>query len=222
MSAVRAMMATTAILEHAITVTDSTSSSTRSVGRILRMPQFTTWRLLNGERLQPYHFQRVQALIAVDYPRYIDFGHFDNQIDPYLLTERLDGGIPYVSTGSISRLVGRYAHRFPTAYVVPVRWSTNPFCVRVATNVSFPGRWFGWGGPVVWSPRSLDLPCLDFILWGQLNSKWNSSPDFWPLLVKCAIRLVYFTAFANYPLPLSRMHYRWRSLFWVIFIFISH
>lgn len=30
------------------------------------IPQTTTWRVLKGEKLQPYHFQRVQVLTADD------------------------------------------------------------------------------------------------------------------------------------------------------------
>lgn len=32
-----------------------------------------------------------------------------------------------------------------------------------------PGKWIGKGGPTLWSPRSLDLTPLDFILgWGGI------------------------------------------------------
>lgn len=41
--------------------------------------------------------------------------------------------------------------------------------VRQHMNVIFPDRWIGRGGPVSWPPRSPDLTCLDYYLWGRIR-----------------------------------------------------
>ncbi|KAJ4434862.1 hypothetical protein ANN_23433 [Periplaneta americana] len=35
--------------------------------------------------------------------------------------------------------------------------------------ISIRNRWIGRGGPVAWPPRSPDLTCLDFFLWGHMK-----------------------------------------------------
>lgn len=41
---------------------------------------------------------------------------------------------------------------------------------------SFPNRWIGLRGPIVWPARSPDLTPLDFFLWGYLKSKVYATP----------------------------------------------
>ena len=41
---------------------------------------------------------------------------------------------------------------------------------------SVTGRWIGRGGPIAWPPRSPDLSCLDFFLWGYLKSLVYDTP----------------------------------------------
>lgn len=36
--------------------------------------------------------------------------------------------------------------------------------------ITFPNKWIGRGGPVTWPPRSSDLTCLDFFLWGHIKN----------------------------------------------------
>jgi hypothetical protein len=36
-------------------------------------------------------------------------------------------------------------------------------------NETFPGRWLGRGGSILWLPRSLDLTPLDFFFWGYVK-----------------------------------------------------
>lgn len=40
---------------------------------------------------------------------------------------------------------------------------------RTVLNAMFNDKWIGRGGPVNWPPRSPDLTCLDFFLWGYLK-----------------------------------------------------
>lgn len=48
----------------------------------------------------------------------------------------------------------------------PAHYSLN---VRHTLNLQYPGRWLGRGGPVNYPPRSPDLTCMDFYLWGRLK-----------------------------------------------------
>lgn len=41
--------------------------------------------------------------------------------------------------------------------------------VRNHLRATFGNRWIGRGGPVAWPPRSPDLTCLDFFLWGHMK-----------------------------------------------------
>lgn len=40
---------------------------------------------------------------------------------------------------------------------------------RNQVNAMFRDRWVGRGGPVPWPPRSPDLTCLDYYLWGRIK-----------------------------------------------------
>lgn len=42
--------------------------------------------------------------------------------------------------------------------------------VRDHLNDSFPNRWIGRGGYILWPPRSPDLTPLDFYLWGFIKN----------------------------------------------------
>lgn len=42
--------------------------------------------------------------------------------------------------------------------------------VRQYLNNMFQNRWIGRGGPVLWPPRSPDLTCLDYFLWGYVKN----------------------------------------------------
>ena len=42
--------------------------------------------------------------------------------------------------------------------------------VRNVLNQQFPGRWIGIGGTIPWAPRSPDLNCCDFYLWGRIKN----------------------------------------------------
>lgn len=48
--------------------------------------------------------------------------------------------------------------------------------VREFLNNTFPERWIGRGGPIAWPPRSPDLTCLDFFLWGHLGTLVYATP----------------------------------------------
>jgi hypothetical protein len=50
----------------------------------------------------------------------------------------------------------------------PGHWARQ---VRVWTNLHFPERWIGRGGPVPWPPRSPDLTPPDFFLWEFIKNK---------------------------------------------------
>ena len=52
------------ILNH---VEDRPDTSTRAVARRIGVSQPTVWRVLNEERLHPFHVQRTQALKQDDY-----------------------------------------------------------------------------------------------------------------------------------------------------------
>ncbi len=43
--------------------------------------------------------------------------------------------------------------------------------VRDFLNQTFPNRWIGRSGPILWPPRSPDLTPLDFFLWGYLKDR---------------------------------------------------
>ena len=42
--------------------------------------------------------------------------------------------------------------------------------VRATLNRQFPGRWIGMGGAIPWPPRSSDLNCCDYYLWGRIKN----------------------------------------------------
>lgn len=48
----------------------------------------------------------------------------------------------------------------------PAHFSIN---VREYLNLRYPGKWIGRGSVFPWPPRSPDLTCLDFYLWGRLK-----------------------------------------------------
>ena len=41
--------------------------------------------------------------------------------------------------------------------------------VRDHLNVTFPDRWMGRNGPILWPARSPDLTPLDYFLWGHIK-----------------------------------------------------
>lgn len=49
----------------------------------------------------------------------------------------------------------------------PPHYNVN---VRRFLDNLFPNKWIGRGGPVPWPPRSPDLTCLDFFLWGHIKN----------------------------------------------------
>lgn len=51
-------------------------------------------------------------------------------------------------------------------------------CVRKFLNATFPNRWIGRAGPILWPPRSPDLTPLDFYLWGFLkDAVYKKKPE---------------------------------------------
>ncbi|GBM34851.1 hypothetical protein AVEN_208050-1 [Araneus ventricosus] len=48
--------------------------------------------------------------------------------------------------------------------------------VRNHLDVRFGQQWIGRGGPVRWPARSPDLSCLDFFLWGHMNTLVYDTP----------------------------------------------
>ncbi|KAJ4438672.1 hypothetical protein ANN_14619 [Periplaneta americana] len=48
------------------------------------------------------------------------------------------------------------------------RWVSEALTFFHFVNIIFPNRWIGHAGPAVWPPRSLELNCLDFFLWGRM------------------------------------------------------
>lgn len=108
--------------------------------------------------------------------------------------------IPYVffSWGT-AKLVGRCAHRYAEAYVIPPRTRAHYGKELQHYLDVFPRLWIVQGGPIVCPPRSPELSYLDFYFWGRLKSiiYATPSPDVWPLLINGSICLVYFTAFIN-------------------------
>lgn len=82
----RDVMVEEAILDM---VADEPSTSTRAVSRGLQISQSRTWRVLNDERLHPYHVQRVQALTQSDYPRRVEFARWflqQNAVNPNFIS----------------------------------------------------------------------------------------------------------------------------------------
>lgn len=60
--------------ETILNIVDETPrTSTRAIARRVHVSQPTVWRVLNEERLHPFHIQRVQALQASDYPLRVEF-----------------------------------------------------------------------------------------------------------------------------------------------------
>lgn len=55
----------------------------------------------------------------------------------------------------------------PAHYAVPV---------RAYLNRTYPGRWIGRLGPILWPPRSPDLNPLDFFYWGCLKEEVYKKP----------------------------------------------
>lgn len=56
--------------------------------------------------------------------------------------------------------------RFTHAEMADMHFS---IAVRNHLRATFGNRWIGRGGPVAWPPRSPDLTCLDFFLWGHMK-----------------------------------------------------
>ena len=48
--------------------------------------------------------------------------------------------------------------------------------VRNHLNVTYPNRWIGRGGPVLWPARSPDLTPLDYFLWGSMKALVYATP----------------------------------------------
>ena len=46
----------------------------------------------------------------------------------------------------------------------------NDLRVKNDLDILFPGRWIGRGGAIPWPPRSPDLNCCDFYLWGRIKN----------------------------------------------------
>jgi len=47
----------------------------------------------------------------------------------------------------------------------------NAKIVKAFLNDTFGEKWIGTVGPIPWPPRSKDLTCPDFFLWGYLKDK---------------------------------------------------
>jgi hypothetical protein len=43
-------------------------------------------------------------------------------------------------------------------------------------DISFPNRWIGRAGPILWPPRSPDLNPCDFFVWGHMKQLVYVSP----------------------------------------------
>lgn len=65
----------TVSVEEAVlqSIEEQPSSSTRGIARQFGVSQSSVWRILNEERLHPFHLQRVQLLEAEDYPKRVTF-----------------------------------------------------------------------------------------------------------------------------------------------------
>lgn len=75
--------------------------------------------------------------------------------------------------------------------------------VRAFLNERFPGKWIGRGGPFASPPRSPDLTCLDFFLWGMMKDRvYQDRPDN-PEIMKQRIRDV---CASITPVELDRVH----------------
>ncbi|KAJ4445736.1 hypothetical protein ANN_12421 [Periplaneta americana] len=59
-----------------------------------------------------------------------------------------------------------HMERFTHAEMADMHFS---IAVRNHLRATFGNRWIGRGGPVAWPPRSPDLTCLDFFLWGHMK-----------------------------------------------------
>jgi hypothetical protein len=43
-------------------------------------------------------------------------------------------------------------------------------------DISFPNRWIGRAGPILWLPRSPDLNPCDFFVWGHMKQLVYATP----------------------------------------------
>lgn len=77
----------TAAVEEAIleTVTDQPSASTRAMGRRSDVSQSMICRILKGESLHPFYFQRFQEFIEKNYYHHVDFTRCSLQQSPACL-----------------------------------------------------------------------------------------------------------------------------------------
>lgn len=103
----------------------------------------------------------------------------DHLIGPYLLPDRLDGQKYLIF---LQQVLPDLLQHVP-ANVRRIMWFQHDGApahfsrnVRNYLDTAFPNRWIGRGGPVSWPPRSPDLSCLDFFLWGQLKSAVYETP----------------------------------------------
>ncbi len=55
----------------------------------------------------------------------------------------------------------------------PPNWALT---VCAALDVTFPGRWIGRDGPILWPRRSPDITPLDFFLWGYVKEHVYKTP----------------------------------------------
>jgi len=62
-----------AVLAH---VNNNPSTSTRAMASRFGRSQSTVWRVVNSERLHPYHLIKVHSLLPEDYPRRVQFAQW--------------------------------------------------------------------------------------------------------------------------------------------------
>lgn len=116
---------------------------------------------------QPYVFREIQR----DSPKLnVWCGVMRNRIiGPFFFAEKTITAAVYLDLLT-EYVAPQLADLQPTVMFqqdgAPPHWGLR---VREFLNETFPGRWIGRGGPILWPPRSPDITPLDFFLWGYVK-----------------------------------------------------
>jgi hypothetical protein len=124
------------------------------------------WSEENPHEIQERHFQQSCSLN-------VWVGIIENHlIGPYVLPRRLtvDGYLQFLNEVLPELLEeGPLAIRREMWYLHdggPPHYAGQ---VRTWMDISFPNRWIGRAGPILWPPRSPDLNPCDFFVWGHMK-----------------------------------------------------
>ena len=86
------------VIDHFI---ENPHSSTQQAAKALEMKKWNVWRILKGNKLHPFHFQRVQALNPNDFQPRVEFAHW--YLDKIHNDNRLASHVLYTNEASFNQ-----------------------------------------------------------------------------------------------------------------------